>query len=53
MDDPFATATAVLAEDPRVEAVYGFGSRIRVATGRRLFARNPDAVDRFARSRSS
>ncbi len=103
MDDAFEQATGVLAADPRVDAVYGFGSRIRgtpgprsdidlavllnremklvdelrlraavvealgrddvdqvrlnhappllryevVATGRRLFARDDDAADRF------
>ncbi len=103
MDDAFQQAATVLAADPRVDAVYGFGSRIRgtagpmsdidlavllnreiklieelrlraavvealqrddvdlvrlnhappllryevVATGRRLFARDDDAADRF------
>ena len=35
MDDLFDKATGVLARDPRVEAVYGFGSRIHGSAGPR------------------
>ena len=35
MDDLFDKAASVLTSDPRVEAVYGFGSRIRGTAGPR------------------